>query len=655
MALLQKKTLKEADVYGKRVLVRVDFNVPLVKATGEIADDKRIRAAIPSLEYLLAQEASLILITHLGRPKGIDPALSLAPVAARLAELMGREVMLSKDIVGEDARKKAAALQPGQILMLENIRFQPEETKNDRSFAKELASLGDVFINDAFGTAHRAHASTYGIARFLPSAAGFLIQKELDIIGGALAEPQRPFTAVIGGAKVSDKIGVIESLLEKVDNLLIGGAMAYTFLSALGLEVGTSLYEPDKEELALEIMEKAKEKKINLILPQDVVIAQEFSAEAKHKTVDFDQIEAGWMGMGIGPKTIESFNKIIAESKTIIWNGPLGVFEFPAFAGGTKKVAEAIGKSDAVSIIGGGDSASAVEQSGFAERVSHISTGGGASLELLEGKILPGIEALSNRDERRLLAAGNWKMNKGTPVEAEKFIKELLPLVKNARAELVLAVPFTALIRSRELTDGTVLALAAQNGHEKDFGAYTGEISMKMLADLNIPYVIVGHSERRQYFGESSEDVNAKAKTALSWGVFPIICVGESLQQRENGETFTFIRKQIRECFAAIEAKDLFRITIAYEPIWAIGTGKTATDEQAQEVCAFIRAEIKEIYGAKAADQIRILYGGSVNAENAAGLFLQPDVDGGLVGGASLKAADFSVIARADAGEKPIG
>ncbi len=645
MAQLQKKTLKDMDVHGKKVIARVDFNVPLDMESGAITDDSRIGATVPTIKYLLDQKAKLILISHLGRPKGFDAKFSLAPAAARLGEILGQEVILAADVIGEDAKAKAAALKEGEILMLENVRYHPEETKNDRSFAKELAGMAEVYINDAFGTAHRAHASTYGISRFLPSAAGFLIQKEIEVMGAAIDAPEHPFTAIIGGAKVSDKIGVLENLLDKVDNLLIGGAMAYTFIAAQGHEVGTSLYEPDKMEVAESILAKAKEKGVNLLLPSDIVITETFADDAPYKTVPADKMEEGWMGMGIGADTVEHFSEIIKASKTIVWNGPMGVFEFPAFAVSTRAIAKAVAESDAVSIIGGGDSASAVEQSGFADRVTHISTGGGASLELLEGKILPGIGALSNQDSRRLMAAGNWKMNMGTPVEAEKLLKELLPLAADAKAEVVVAAPFTALNKVLDLTAYTAVYAAAQNGHAADSGAYTGEISMKMLADLNVPWVIIGHSERREYFFESNAVVNAKAKAALSWGVFPIICVGESLEQREKGETFTFIRRQIKECFDGIDAKDFFRIVVAYEPIWAIGTGRTATDEQAEEVCEFIRQELANMYDAQAAANIRILYGGSVNAANAAGLFAQPDVDGGLVGGASLKAEDFAVIA----------
>ncbi|HHV41721.1 MAG TPA: triose-phosphate isomerase [Clostridiaceae bacterium] len=645
MALLKKKTLEDLNFQGKKVIMRVDFNVPLESKTGVITDDNRIRAALPTIRYLLDKKAKLILVSHLGRPKGFDSTLSMAPVAKRLSELLGQKVILAADVIGDDAKAKAAALQEGEILMLENVRFHPEETKNDRGFAKELSSMAEIYVNDAFGTAHRAHASIYGLAKFLPSASGYLIQKELEVMAAALDAPERPFTALIGGAKVSDKIGVLENLLDKVDNLLIGGAMAYTFYAACGWETGTSPIEPDKKEIALSILAKAEEKGVRLLLPADNVISDDYSADAKHKIVPCDQFEPGWMGMDIGPRTVEKYSAVLKESKTVIWNGPLGVFEFAAFAQGTKKIATAVADSGATSIIGGGDSASALEQLGFADKVTHISTGGGASLELMEGKVLPGLAALSDQDSRRLLAAGNWKMNKGTPAEAGDLIAKLLPLVTETETEVVLGVPFTVLPEALKLTAGTEVAVAAQNAYPADSGAYTGEISMKMLADLNVSYVIVGHSERRQYFQESNADINAKIKAALSWGVLPIICVGESLEQRENNETFDFIRQQIRECLVDIRAEDCFRVIIAYEPIWAIGTGRTATNEQAQEVCAFIRQELIDLYDANAAGLVRILYGGSVNASNAAGLFAMPDVDGGLVGGASLKAEDFALIA----------
>lgn len=391
-----KKTIKDIDIRGKKVLMRADFNVPL-NADMEITDDTRIQAALPTMRYILDQGASLILMSHLGRPKNEpDPKYSLAPVAKRLAEVLNVEVVFNDDgkVVGDVTKQAAAALQPGQVLLLQNTRFRPEEKKNDPLFAKELADLGDVFVDDAFGSCHRAHASTAGVAAYLPAVSGFLIQKELDFIGGALEDPKRPFVAILGGSKVSDKIGVITNLLDKVDTLIIGGGMAFTFLKAQGYEIGTSLLEADKLDLASEIMASAKEKGVELLLPKDVVVAPEFKADAPATVTDINAIPKNQMGLDIGTVTSSLYAKAITGAKTVIWNGPMGVFEFPAFAKGTIAVAEAMAKADAVTIIGGGDSAAAVKQLGFADKMSHISTGGGASLEFMEGKVLPGIDVL---------------------------------------------------------------------------------------------------------------------------------------------------------------------------------------------------------------------------------------------------------------------
>jgi len=394
---VNKKTIEDIDVRGKRVLVRVDFNVPLDE-NGNITDDTRIRAALPTIQYLIKNNAKVILMSHLGRPKGeFDPKYSLAPVAKHLSKLLGQEVIMAKDVIGESAKNAVANMKEGQVVLLENVRFHKEETKNDPEFAKALAQLGDIYVNDAFGSAHRAHASTEGVAHYLPAVAGYLIQKELEVMGKALENPERPFVAILGGAKVSDKIGVIENLINKVDVLLIGGGMAYTFLKAKGYEVGNSLLEEDKVELAKQLMEKAKEKGVKLLLPVDNVVAEEFKADAPHKVVDSDKIEPGWMGMDIGPKTREMFGEEIKKAKTVVWNGPMGVFEMPAFAEGTKAVAKYVSECGGTTIIGGGDSAAAVEQLGFADKMTHISTGGGASLEFLEGKVLPGIAALNDK------------------------------------------------------------------------------------------------------------------------------------------------------------------------------------------------------------------------------------------------------------------
>ena len=394
---MSKKTVKDIDLKGKKVFVRCDFNVPMDE-NQKITDNRRIVAALPTIKYLIEQNCKVILASHLGRPKGeVKPEFSLAPVAAELSKQLGQEVLMAKDVIGESAKTLAANLQEGQVMLLENVRFHREETDNDPEFAKELASMAEVFVNDAFGTAHRAHASTEGISHYLPSVSGFLIEKELKFLGDALNNPERPFVAILGGAKVSDKIGVIDSLLEKVDTLMIGGGMAYTFFKAQGYEVGNSLCEPDKCELALKLMEKAKNKGVKLMLPVDTKVGKEFKPDTESKTVAWTEIPEGWEGFDIGEKTIVMFKNELKTAKTVVWNGPLGLFEFDQFAVGTNEIAHALAEIDATTIIGGGDSAAAVEKAGLADKMTHISTGGGASLEFLEGKKLPGIECLQDK------------------------------------------------------------------------------------------------------------------------------------------------------------------------------------------------------------------------------------------------------------------
>ncbi|WKY45571.1 phosphoglycerate kinase [Eubacteriaceae bacterium ES2] len=396
---MSKKTVSDIDLQGKKVLMRVDFNVP-IDENGKITDETRIMAALPTIEYVLNNGGALILMSHLGRPKDApDPKFSLALVAKKLSEVLKKEVVFNEDglVVGDVTKDAAKNLKSGQVMLLENTRFRPEEKKNDPAFSKELASLGDVFVNDAFGTAHRAHASTVGIAEVIPGVSGFLIQKELDFMGKALDDPARPFVAILGGAKVSDKIGVINNLLDKVNTLIIGGGMAYTFLKAQGHEIGKSLLEEDKIELAKELMAKAISKGVSMLLPVDVVAADTFAADSPYVTVDINAIPADKMGLDIGPITCATFSRAIHEAKTVIWNGPMGVFEMPAFAVGTEEVAKAMSETDAITIIGGGDSAAAVKILGYEAGMSHISTGGGASLEFLEGKKLPGIEILQDK------------------------------------------------------------------------------------------------------------------------------------------------------------------------------------------------------------------------------------------------------------------
>ena len=391
-----KKNVEDIAVSGKKVLVRCDFNVPM--ADGVITDETRINGALPTIQYLVKENAAVILCSHMGRPKGeFNMKYSLAPVAARLSELLGQEVIMASDVIGEDAKAKAAALKPGQVMMIENVRFHKEEEKNDPAFAKELASMAEIFVNDAFGTAHRAHASTAGVADYLPAVCGYLIEKEISVMGKALSDPKRPFVAILGGAKVSDKIGVINNLIEKVDTLIIGGGMAYTFFRAMGNTTGTSICEEDKLDLARDLMAKAREKGVNFLLPVDNIIGREYKEDTTFMRIYSDSIPDGWMGLDIADKTQELYAKSIEGAGTVVWNGPMGVSEWENFASGTIAVAKAVAESGAISIIGGGDSAAAVEKLGYADKMTHISTGGGASLEFLEGLELPGIACLQDK------------------------------------------------------------------------------------------------------------------------------------------------------------------------------------------------------------------------------------------------------------------
>ena len=395
---MSKKTIKDIDLKGKKVLVRCDFNVPMDEERN-ITDNTRIVAALPTIKYLLENNCAIILCSHLGRPKGeFKPEFSLQPVSKELSKLLDKEVIMAEDVIGEDAKQKAENLKPGQIMLLENVRFHREETDNNPEFAKQLASMAEIYVNDAFGAAHRAHASTAGVAEYLPAVSGFLIEKELKFLGSALENPERPFVAILGGKKVSDKIGVINSLLEKVDTLMIGGAMAYTFFKAQGYNVGNSICELDKLDLAKELMEKAEKKGVKLMLPIDTKLGKEFDPNTETKTVSWTEIPDGWEGFDIGEKTIELYKNELKNAKTVIWNGPVGLFEFDTFAIGTNEIAKTLSEmTDCTTIIGGGDSAAAVEKAGLAEKFTHISTGGGASLEFLEGKKLPGIECLMNK------------------------------------------------------------------------------------------------------------------------------------------------------------------------------------------------------------------------------------------------------------------
>lgn len=639
---MDKKTVRDLDVAGKKVLVRVDFNVPL-NDKGEITDDTRITASLPTVQYLLEQKAAVILMAHLGRPKGqVKPELSLAPVAKHLGKLLGKKILFAPDCVGEAAQAAASKLKPGHILLLENLRFHKEEEKNDMEFAEKLASLADLYVNDGFGVSHRAHASVEGVTHFLPAAAGFLLEKEIQYVGQAVTNPLHPFVAIIGGAKVSDKIGVISNLLDKVDTLLIGGGMANTFLAAQGYKMGKSLVEEDKLDLAKELLAKAKKNKVNMLLPTDLVMAAAFAPDAEHVTEKVKNLNQAYMALDIGAETSKAYAEALADAKMIVWNGPMGVFEMDAFCKGTEAVAKAVAKSRATSIVGGGDSVAAIEKLGLAKRITHISTGGGASLEYLEGKVLPGVAALD--DLRRKMIAGNWKMHK-TVSEAVELAEDIVMETNGTLNEVVIFPPFTALETVADAIDGKHVGYGAQDLHWEDKGAFTGAVSGAMIADICAEYVLVGHSERRTIFGENEKIVASKIIAAYRNGLKPMLCVGENLAEREAGKTARKINMQLKSALRVISAEDAENLVVAYEPIWAIGSGKAATPEDALEVCTLIREKIGKIFTPDIARKVRILYGGSVNEKNAASFNLS-GIDGVLVGGASLKADTFAAIVR---------
>lgn len=639
---MDKKTVRDLDVAGKKVLVRVDFNVPL-NDKGEITDDTRITASLPTIQYLLEQKAAVILMAHLGRPKGqVKPELSLAPVAKHLGKLLGKKILFAPDCVGEAAQAAASKLKPGHILLLENLRFHKEEEKNDMEFAEKLASLADLYVNDGFGVSHRAHASVEGVTHFLPAAAGFLLEKEIQYVGQAVTNPLHPFVAIIGGAKVSDKIGVISNLLDKVDTLLIGGGMANTFLAAQGYKMGKSLVEEDKLDLAKELLAKAKKNKVNMLLPTDLVMAAAFAPDAEHVTEKVKNLNQAYMALDIGAETSKAYAEALADAKMIVWNGPMGVFEMDAFCKGTEAVAKAVAKSRATSIVGGGDSVAAIEKLGLAKRITHISTGGGASLEYLEGNVLPGVAALD--DLRRKMIAGNWKMHK-TVSEAVELAEDIVMETNGTLNEVVIFPPFTALETVADAIDGKHVGYGAQDLHWEDKGAFTGAVSGAMIADICAEYVLVGHSERRTIFGENEKIVASKIIAAYRNGLKPMLCVGENLAEREAGKTARKINMQLKSALRVISAEDAENLVVAYEPIWAIGSGKAATPEDALEVCTLIREKIGKIFTPDIARKVRILYGGSVNEKNAASFNLS-GIDGVLVGGASLKADTFAAIVR---------
>lgn len=633
---MTKLSVREISVKGKKVLLRVDFNVPLDERQ-HIMNDTRIRESLPTIEYILEQGGILIITSHLGRPDGkVEPKMSLLPTAQRLGEILKRKVLFAPDCVGPEVKKIAKNLKPGDILVLENTRFHLEERRNDPGFAKELASIADVFVNDAFGTAHRAHASVAGVAvHFDKPACGFLMEKEIELLETVLKKPIRPLLAIMGGAKVSTKISGIRHLLEIVDHLIIGGGMCFTFYKAKGYEIGKSLCEDDFLDEATVLLNNPK-----IYLPVDVLVAKELREGIATTCVEPCNMPADHFGVDIGEKTCKDIAQIVSRVKTIVWNGPMGVFEIDEFTKGTAHVARSVAEATnkgVVSIVGGGDTIAALSKYGLRDEVTHVSTGGGATLQFLEGKKLPGIEALKDQVRVKPIIIGNWKMNMDA-AESRFLVQKLLELVGDVKdRDIIIVPPFTSLPYVSEIIQNSRLMLGAQNMHWTRRGAFTGEVSGVFLKQLGCEYVIIGHSERRHLMGETDELINKKLKTALDLGLISIFCVGETGEEREKGKTEEVISRQLNQGLQGIE-DEVHKIILAYEPVWAIGTGKTATPQQVAKVHGFIRSQLRK--------KSAILYGGSVKPENIDTLMAEKDIDGVLVGGASLKPESFARIIK---------
>lgn len=644
------KTIDEVNFKGRRVLIRFDFNVPV--KDGVIQDDERIVQSLPTLNLVLSKGGIPVIMAHFGRPKGeVNSKYSLAPVAKRLGELIGREVTLLGDVTSEKTYEKIKSAEPGDVILLENIRFEKGEEKNDRELSKTLSRFANVYINDAFGCAHRNHASTEGVTHFIDDCyAGFLMKKEIDVLSKLKKNADSPFVVIVGGSKVSSKISVLESFLKIADKIIIAGAMAYTFLKAQGHEVGKSMVEDDYIETALSFLGKAAELKKKIILPSDHVCADKFDASAAPVEVSSVDIPADLIGMDVGSKTLADIKKAIGGAKTVFWNGPAGVFEFDNFAKGTNEIARMITSlKDAKTVVGGGDSVSAVKKSGLSDKIYHISTGGGASLEFLEGRYFESLTALYARVNRRKLVAGNWKMNlnKSEGLDLVNHIKENAD-VQNA--EIAVCPQFPLLDCVAQALNKTQIDVYAQNINENDKGAFTGEVSCDVVKSVGVSKTILGHSERREYYGETNSILNKKLKKAFDSGFDVILCVGEDKVRRKLGSWKKFLAFQLSNCLKGISPADAKEhLTIAYEPIWAIGTGKSATSGDAEEAISYIRSRLARIFTDKIAEKIQILYGGSVSPDNVDEILRQKDIDGVLVGGASLSKDKFMKLCDAAA------
>ena len=644
---MQYPSIRDLKTGGKRIFLRADLNVPI--EDGKILDDTRIRSVLRTIRYLIEQGSPVVLASHLGRPDGkIVPAYSMKPVAEKLREILTEtRILFARDCIGKRVEAMAAGLGPGELLVLENLRFHPEETANDPGFAAKLAKLGDIYVNDAFGTSHREHASMVGVPEILGGGyVGFLVEKELRVFGELIRHPRKPYTVILGGIKVSDKVAVIENVLPRLDNLIVGGAMAFTFFKAMGLETGTSIVEEDTIQTATDIINAAEERGVNLILPVDIVCAPSKYQGDEAVVRRFDDLPEDMAGFDIGPESVELFRKTIMKSRTIVWNGPMGLFEIRPFDVGTRTLAAFMADATSfgnIAVVGGGDSMRAVREAGVAEQITHVSTGGGASLKLLQGEELPALEHLKIEGVKPFIGA-NWKMNGSLSLGVEYITLLDEGNINYFGADVVLFAPFTILSALAPLAERAGIHLGAQDIFWEEKGAFTGEISATMLKEAGCSWFLAGHSERRHILGETDDIVRKKMKAGLSAGLSCVLCVGELLDQREAGRTEEVIRGQIESALIDMDIANPYNFVIAYEPVWAIGTGKTATPEEAQRIHSLIRKWIAEIVDKEFAEELGIIYGGSVKPANAAQVMSGRDVNGALVGGASLKADSFIEI-----------
>ncbi len=642
-------TPRDFSVDGRRVLLRADLNVP-ISDDGSIADDTRIRAVLPTLQYLMSHGARVLVVSHLGRPGGeVVSRYSLRPIKQRLASLLDQPVRLLDGPLTGALSRFVNGTGPGEVALLENIRFQRGERENDPSLARKLASAVDLYVNDAFGAAHRAHASTSAIAEFLPAVGGFLMEKELRILGRLRDDPKHPYAAVLGGAKISDKLQVCRRLLDRVDSLIVGGGLANTFLLALGHSVGNSLVEQDMVSEVQELISASRRSDVDLLMPLDVVVARALSPGAASRVVSSSQIPDGWSIADIGPRTVNRYAKALQGSRTVFWNGPMGIFEMSRFADGTEQIARTVAQlEDAQTVVGGGESTEALKKLNLTSRIDHVSTGGGAALEFLAGGDLPAVRVLhSKAPERGLWVGGNWKMNK-TAESAHDLAAGLAERWQKDEPEVVLFPAHPLLHQVGDAIGGsTTLHLGGQDCHWEESGPFTGGTSGRMLRSVGAEYTLVGHSECRRYGGDDDDRINAKVHAAWDAGLSVVLCVGEQQSDREKGRAHERVSEQLRAALRGCEDRlasaeeSRIWLIVAYEPVWAIGTGEAASAEDVQDMCSHLRDELGSILNGTSAQLVRIVYGGSVNADNVDEFISLADVDGALVGGASLQVDSF--------------